>query len=42
MGFTYEGTQDAHMIVKGQRRDTAWFRLLADEWPAVRAQAQRA
>ncbi len=37
MGFTYEGTQDAHMIVKGRNRDTAWFRILADEWPSVQA-----
>ncbi|MCB0130739.1 MAG: GNAT family N-acetyltransferase [Caldilineaceae bacterium] len=35
MGFRYEGTQEQHMIVKGRNRDTAWFRLLAHEWPAV-------
>ncbi|HMJ74998.1 MAG TPA: GNAT family protein [Iamia sp.] len=28
MGFTYEGTFRAHMIVKGRRRDTAWFSLV--------------
>ena len=37
MGFRFEGIQDAHYIVKGRRRDTAWFRILAEEWPAVRA-----
>ena len=37
IGFRFEGIQDAHYIVKGRRRDTAWFRLLADEWPEVRA-----
>ena len=37
MGFRFEGIQDAHYIIKGRRRDTAWFRLLADEWPAARA-----
>jgi RimJ/RimL family protein N-acetyltransferase len=28
MGFTYEGTFRAHKVVKGRRRDTAWFSLL--------------
>jgi RimJ/RimL family protein N-acetyltransferase len=28
MGFVYEGTFRAHMIVKGRRRDTAWFALV--------------
>jgi len=36
MGFTFEGIQEYHMIVKGQSRDTAWFRMLDHEWPAVR------
>lgn len=31
-GFQFEGIQDAHYIIKGRRRDTAWFRLLAHEW----------
>lgn len=38
MGFVFEGIQDAHMIVKGCNRDTAWFRLLAHDWPTVQAQ----
>jgi RimJ/RimL family protein N-acetyltransferase len=25
--------QDAHYIIKGRNRDTAWFRMLASEWP---------
>ena len=33
-GFTFEGIQDAHYIVKQRNRDTAWFRMLAAEWPA--------
>lgn len=37
MGFTFEGVQDAHYIIKGRRRDTAWFRILAEEWPSVQA-----
>ncbi|MBC7809791.1 MAG: GNAT family N-acetyltransferase [Burkholderiales bacterium] len=36
MGFKFEGIQDAHMVVKGRNRDTAWFRILSDEWPAVK------
>jgi len=36
MGFAFEGVQDAHMIIKNRRRDTAWFRMLAEEWPKRR------
>jgi RimJ/RimL family protein N-acetyltransferase len=36
MGFTFEGIQEQHMIIKGCNRDTAWFRILDHEWPAVR------
>ena len=36
MGFTFEGIQEQHMIVKGLNRDTAWFRMLDHEWPSVR------
>jgi RimJ/RimL family protein N-acetyltransferase len=37
MGFRFEGVQDAHYIVKGRNRDTAWFRILTEEWPDVRS-----
>jgi RimJ/RimL family protein N-acetyltransferase len=33
LGFAFEGVQDAHYIVKGRNRDTAWFRMLDSEWP---------
>ena len=33
-GFTFEGVQEAHYIVKGKNRDTAWYRMLDREWPA--------
>jgi RimJ/RimL family protein N-acetyltransferase len=33
LGFRFEGIQDAHYIVKGENRDTAWFRMLDREWP---------
>jgi hypothetical protein len=31
-----EGTLRAHLVVKGRRRDTAFFSILEDEWPARR------
>ena len=36
LGFSFEGVQDAHYIVKGRNRDTAWFRILEREWPEAR------
>lgn len=41
MGFQFEGIQEAHFIVKGRNRDTAWFRILDHEWPAVRERLER-
>ena len=35
LGFRFEGIQEAHYIVKNRNRDTAWFRILDHEWPAV-------
>ena len=32
-GFKFEGVFRHHMIVKGHNRDTAWFSMLAEEWP---------
>jgi RimJ/RimL family protein N-acetyltransferase len=32
MGFQFEGIQDSHMIIKGRNRDTAWFRMLDQDW----------
>ncbi len=32
LGFRFEGVQERHSIQKGRRRDTAWFRILRDEW----------
>jgi len=37
LGFAYEGTFYRHVIVKGRNRDTAWFSILAEEWPPIRA-----
>jgi RimJ/RimL family protein N-acetyltransferase len=36
-GFRFEGVFRRHMVVKGRNRDTAWFAMTDDEWPAVRA-----
>jgi RimJ/RimL family protein N-acetyltransferase len=41
MGFQFEGIQEAHFIVKGRNRDTAWFRILDHEWVAVKMQLER-
>ena len=40
MGFQFEGIQEAHYIVKGRNRDTAWFRILDHEWPSVHARLE--
>lgn len=37
LGFTEEGTLRAHLVVKGRRRDTAFYSILEDEWPDRRA-----
>lgn len=37
LGFTYEGRFRNHMVIKGRNRDTDWFSVTAEEWPAVRA-----
>lgn len=34
-GFTPEGVFRQHMVVKDQNRDTAWFAILDNEWPAI-------
>jgi RimJ/RimL family protein N-acetyltransferase len=35
-GFTFEGVFRNHQIVKGRNRDTAWYSITDDEWPAIR------
>ena len=37
LGFRFEGIFYDHMVVKGRNRDTAWFSIVEDEWPALRA-----
>lgn len=36
LGFVYEGTLRANYVMKGRLRDTTYFSILADEWPARR------
>ena len=36
-GFTYEGLFRRAMITKGRSRDTAWYSIIDDEWPTVKA-----
>ncbi|MCA0922401.1 GNAT family N-acetyltransferase [Pseudooceanicola nanhaiensis] len=36
LGFSYEGTFRKHLIVKGRSRDTAWFAITDDQWPALK------
>lgn len=41
LGFSFEGVFVKNMIVKGRNRDTAWFAMLDDEWPAIKANMER-
>jgi RimJ/RimL family protein N-acetyltransferase len=34
-GFRLEGVFRNHMVVKGRNRDTAWYAITDDEWPAL-------
>jgi RimJ/RimL family protein N-acetyltransferase len=37
LGATFEGVHRKHMLVRGgENRDTAWYAILDDDWPAVR------
>ena len=37
LGFSYEGLFRQHMIYKGRNRDTAWFAMTDQDWPAVKS-----
>jgi RimJ/RimL family protein N-acetyltransferase len=36
-GFTFEGVFRRAVLYKGRSRDTAWYSIIAEEWPRVRA-----
>jgi RimJ/RimL family protein N-acetyltransferase len=40
-GFTFEGIFPQHMIQKGRIRNTAWFSMLASEWPSRKAALEK-
>src|SRR5262245_18640612 len=40
LGAVREGALRRHMRVKGYQRDTVYFSILDDEWPAVKARLQ--
>lgn len=35
-GFTYEGTFRNHMVLRDRNRDTAWFAMIDEDWPAIK------
>jgi RimJ/RimL family protein N-acetyltransferase len=37
LGFSFEGVFRRHMIQKGRNRDTAWYSMIAEEWPQRKA-----
>ncbi len=38
LGATFEGIHRKHMLVRGgENRDSAWYRVVDDDWPFVRA-----
>ena len=36
-GFEFEGVFKNHRVFKGRNRDTAWFAITGERWPAVKA-----
>ena len=39
---TFEGVFRKHMLVRGgERRDSAWYAVLDDEWPVVKAELEK-
>jgi RimJ/RimL family protein N-acetyltransferase len=37
LGYRFEGMFYNHQVFKGRNRDTAWFSILDEEWPRLRA-----
>ena len=40
-GFTYEGHFRRAVIIRGRNRDTAWFSIIDEEWPVLKAVYER-
>ena len=41
LGFSFEGVFRQAWVVKGRNRDTAWYSIIDQEWPALRAAFMR-
>jgi RimJ/RimL family protein N-acetyltransferase len=42
LGATFEGIHRKHMLVRGgENRDSAWYSVTDDDWPAVRARLEK-
>jgi RimJ/RimL family protein N-acetyltransferase len=42
LGATFEGVHRKHMLVReGENRDSAWYSVVDDDWPSVRANLER-
>lgn len=37
LGFSFEGVFRKHMLSRGKNRDTAWFAIINDDWPRIKA-----
>ena len=37
LGFQYEGTFRRAAIYKGRNRDTAWYSIIGEDWPTIKA-----
>jgi RimJ/RimL family protein N-acetyltransferase len=41
LGATFEGVHRKHMLVReGENRDSAWYSVVDDDWPSVRARLE--
>ncbi len=40
-GFSLEGVFRKHQVIKGRNRDSAWYAITDDEWPAIRVGFER-
>jgi len=36
LGFRFDGLFRNHVVAKGRNRDTAWYSITIEEWPAIR------
>jgi hypothetical protein len=39
-GLSFEGVFRNHQVLKGRSRDTAWYAMTDNEWPAIRSAFQ--